>query len=130
MICKKLQLLAISIMMISGSCLAVTNDPNSVSFRNAALNGDFVTVWQLSDKVSEGDKNEALLLAVIGNSTDIVGFLLGDVVKGQQLSGKIANVHASRNAPLLMAKAYNYPAMIQLLISKGADTSVLETRKQ
>ncbi|MCL4380105.1 ankyrin repeat domain-containing protein, partial [Candidatus Dependentiae bacterium] len=114
MIRKLLPMLAISMVLLSGSCLAVFD---SSSFLRAAREGDIATIQTMATEASRQDKDLVLELAASKGHLAVVQFLLGMNISGHQLpADRIANINAENDEALRWAAESGHLAVIQFLL--------------
>ncbi|MCL4380420.1 ankyrin repeat domain-containing protein [Candidatus Dependentiae bacterium] len=127
MIRKLLPMLAISMVLLSGSCLAVFN---SSSFLRAAREGDIATIQTMATEASQADNDKALRWAARKGNLKIVQFLLGMRVNGHQLpEARIANIHAEDDEALRWAAEDGALAVVQFLLGMNINGHQLPADK-
>lgn len=76
MITKKLELLAIGLLLLGGNCFAALIP----RFQEAAAQGDLATIQQMIGNVTQEDKKAALRTAGSNGRLEVVRYLLGQGV--------------------------------------------------
>ncbi|MCL4380530.1 ankyrin repeat domain-containing protein [Candidatus Dependentiae bacterium] len=115
MINKRLQVLAIGLLLLSGNCFAVLTP----RFQMAAVLGGqegLATIREMIGNVSQEDKDKALQAAALNNNFDIVQYL---VLQGG------ADVRADGGLALTIADDHSYLDISLFLQGHGAPLTAL-----